>query len=216
MKKVVIGCLGVLLICGIAAAGIGYYVYRQARSTFAAFAELGQVPDIERALQVRGYTPPASGELTERQVEQLLEVQTRLRERIGAKFAEFQTRYKALAEKQAADIGDLPALLNAYRDLAAGWLDAKRGQVEALNTLSLSLEEYRWVREEVYRAVGVPYVDFDIGAIAEDIRRGVSSNDARGQLRGSLGPSGPASNQKLVERFKKQLEENAVLASFGL
>lgn len=216
MKKVVIGCLGVLLICGLAAAGVGYYVYRQARTAFSAFAELGQLPEIERALEVRGYTPPSSGEVSERQVEQLLEVQKRLRERIGARFAEFQTRYKSLAEKQEANIRDLPALLNAYRDLAAGWLDAKRAQVEALNDLEISLDEYRWIREQVYAAIGVAYVDLDIGAIVDDVRRGVSSNDERGKLRGSLEPSGPESTRKLVERFKKQLEDNVILAAFGL
>lgn len=217
MKKVAIGCLGVLVLCGIVAAGAAYYVYRQAKGAIATFAELGQIPDIERGLRVRGdFTPPVSGELTEKQLEQLLQVQTKVRERIGARFAEFQTRYKALSEKEKANVTDLPALIGAYRDIAAGWLDAKRGQVDALNEVGLSLEEYRWVREQVYQAVGIPFVDFDLGAIAEDIRKGASTPAERGQLRGSMGPAGPEFNQKLVERFKKQLEDNVALASFGL
>jgi hypothetical protein len=217
MKKVAIGCLGVLVVCGIVAAGAAYYVYRQAKGAIATFAELGQIPEIERGLRVRGdFTPPVSGELTEQQLEQLLQVQTKVRERIGARFAEFQTRYKALSEKESANLADLPALIGAYRDMAAGWLDAKRGQVDALNEVNLSLEEYRWIRDEVYRAIGIPYVDLDLGAIAEDIRTGTTTPGERGQLRGSMGPAGPESNRKLVERFKKQLEDNVALASFGL
>lgn len=216
MKKLVIGCLGVLVICGIAAAAIGYYVYRQVQPAFSALAELKAVPDIEGTLEVRGYTPPESGELTEQQIERLLEVQKRLRARIGAKMSEFEARYKALAEKEKTSVGDLPELLNAYRDLAAGWLEAKRAQVEALNDLDMSLEEYKWIREQAYKAAGLAYVDLDVAAIVEDIRSGVSSNDSRGQLRGSLEPTGPEVNRKLVERFKKLLEENLPLASFGL
>lgn len=217
MKKLAIGCLGVLLLCGLVAAGAAYYVYRQAKGAYETFAELGQIPEIESRLRVQGgFTPPATGELTEQQLEQLLRVQKRIRERIGARFAEFQTRYESLAEKQDAAVTDLPALIGAYRDMAAGWLDAKRSQVEALNEVGLSLDEYRWIRDQVYRAVGIPYVDFDLGAIAEDIRTGVSSPEERGQLRGSMGPAGPEINRKLVEGFKKQLEDNVVLASFGL
>jgi len=217
MKKVAIGCLGVLLLLGIVAAGAVYYVYRQAQSAFATFTELGEIPEIESRLQVRGgFTPPSSGELTERQVEQLLQVQTKVLERIGARFTEFQAKYKSLAEKQEAAVTDLPAIVAAYRDLAAGWLDAKRSQVDALNGLQLSLDEYRWIREQAYRSVGVPYVDLDPGAIAEDIRRGVSSPPERGGLRGALEPIGPETNRKLVERFKAQLEKNVALASFGL
>ena len=37
-----------------------------------------------------------------------------------------------------------------------------------------------------------------------------------GALRGSIGPTGPAANRKLVEPFRKQLESNLALASFGL
>jgi hypothetical protein len=162
------------------------------------------------------FTPPPAEELTERQVEQLLRVQTLVRERIGVRFADFEKKYKTLSEKETATVMDFPALIAAYRDLASGWLDAKRGQVAALNEVGLSLGEYRWIRDQAYRALGVPYVDLDIGAIAEDIRQGSTTPGERGQLRGSMGPAGPEANRKLVEPFKKQLEANLALASFGL
>ena len=46
--------------------------------------------------------------------------------------------------------------------------------MEALNTAQLSLEEYRWIREQAYRALGQAFVDLDIGKLVEDVKRGVS------------------------------------------
>jgi hypothetical protein len=216
MKKLAIGCLVVVVLAGMAAAGVGYYVYRSFQSTVAQFAELGQVPEIERDVRVRGpYVPPASAELTSNQIERLVRVQTLVRQRLGARFAELEKKYKVLSETDHPSVGDLPALIGAYRDMAAAWLDAKRSQVDALNEVGLSLEEYAWIRDQAYQALGIPYVDFDIGKIADDIRSGRSSVES-GQLRGSIGPSGPEVNRKLIESFKKQLENNVALASFGL
>lgn len=88
---------------------------------------------------------------------------------------EFEAKYKVLAQKDTATYVDAPAILRAYRDLSAAWLDAKRTQVEALNTAGLSLEEYRWIRDQAYRALGQPFVDLDIGRLVDEARRGVTS-----------------------------------------
>lgn len=216
MKKFAIGCGIVLLVVGLAGAGAAYYLYRQVSSTVTQFAELGQIPDLERNVRNRTpYTPPVSEELTESQIEKLVQVQAEVRRRIGERMKDFQAKYKTLAEKNDATIVDAPALMRAYRDLAATWLDAKRGQIEALNAAGLSLDEYRWIRDQAYRALGQPFVDLDIAKIVDEARRGISSETA-GQLRGAIGPAGPQSNRALIERFKKQLEENLALASFGL
>ena len=70
----------------------------------------------------------------------------------------------------------MPALLSAYRDMAHALIDAKRAQVEALNDVGLSLDEYRWIRSEAYRALGIPLVDVDI---AQDIRAYAKRRTAR-------------------------------------
>ncbi|HEY7500004.1 MAG TPA: hypothetical protein VH740_15900 [Vicinamibacterales bacterium] len=217
MKKLAIGCGIVILLCMIAGAGVGYYVYRKAQALYQQVAQFGQIPEIERGVRARGeYAPPASGELTKAQLERLIRVQTSVRQRLGQQFAAMEQKYKALAQKDNATIVDAPTLLAAYRDLAAAWLDAKRSQVDALNEAGLSLEEYRWIREQAYRALGVPYVDFDVSKLVDQIRSGASGSPEPGQLRGSFGPGGPESNRALIEPFKKQLEENLPLASFGL
>ena len=216
MKKLAIGCAVVLVLLGVVAAGVGYYVYRQASSMFAQLRELDRLPEIERGVRVQStYTPPASGELTVVQVERLVKVQETVRQRLGQRFTELEAKYKTLIDKKEATAADVPALLGAYRDMAAAWMEAKRSQVDALNTVDMSLAEYKWIREQTYRALGVPYMDFDVSRIIEHIRSG-RANIEPGQIGGSIGPSGPDSNRKIIEPYKKRLEENLPLASFGL
>ena len=215
MKKLLVGCGFALLLTGMAAAGIAYYLYQKVSTTVSQFAELGKISDLERDVRNRtSYTPPASEELTEAQLEKLVQVQTHVRQKLGEQIKAFEAKYRTLAEKKEATIADAPALLSAYRDLAATWLDAKRNQVEALNNANLSLEEYRWIRHQAYRALGQPFVDLDIPKIIDDAKRGVTSQ--AGELKGAIGPAGPEANRKLVEKFKKFLEDNIALASFGL
>lgn len=217
MKKLAIGCGLALLLTGIVGAGVAYYVFRQVSSAVTQFAELRQVQDIERGIRKRGpFTPPADAVLTERQIQQLVHVQQEVRQRLGEHMKAFEAKYRLLADKKEATLADAPALLQAYGDLAKTWIDAKRVQVEALNSADLSLEEYRWIRDQAYRALGQPFLDLDIGQLVEDARRGVSSSETIGQLKGAIGAAGPEANQKLIERVKKILEENLALASFGL
>jgi hypothetical protein len=83
MKKLAIGCAVLLLVGAVGAAGASYYTYRKVSSTFAGFAELGSLPQIERSVRnQRAYRPPAVGEPSAAQVERLLEVQGAVRNRI--------------------------------------------------------------------------------------------------------------------------------------
>ncbi len=218
MKKLAIGCLLIVVVCGIVGAGLTYYMYRQARALYTQVSQLGQVSEIERGIRAQGrFEAPASGELTKAQVDHLLSVQAHVRKQVGTRLAAMEQKYKALSEKREATIADAPALISAYSEFAAAWVEAKRSQVEALNQAGLSLEEYKWIREQAYRAAGVPFVDFDITRFAAQIQSGTPPTvDQPGQLRGSLGPTGPEANQKLTAPFKKQLEDNVALASFGL
>src|ERR671913_255741 len=142
MKKLAIGCGIVVLLVGVCAVGLTYYLYRQVSSTLSQYADLATVPDLERSVSNRApFTPPASEELTDSQIEKLVQVQTAVRQRLGAQIADFEAKYKALAEKEQATATDAPAILKAYADLAKMWMDAKRSQVQALNAAGLSLEE---------------------------------------------------------------------------
>jgi hypothetical protein len=216
MKKLAIGCGVVVLVLGVCAAGVAYYVYRQISSTVAQFAELAQVPDLERSVQNRApFTPPSSEELTDGQVEKLVVVQAEVRRRLGERIAAFEEKYRMLADKKEADVTDAPAVFQAYADLAKMWLDAKRGQIDALNAAGLSLEEYRWIRHQAYRAAGLAFVDLDLAKLVDDAKRGVATREP-GRISGAVAPDGPESNRARVEKVRKQLEQNLALASFGL
>jgi hypothetical protein len=217
MKKVALGCLVVLVLGCVGVGGVAFWAYRRVQQTVSQFSELAQVPDIERQVVVKDpFEPPASEELTSTQLERFLGVQAAIRERLGVRFAEFEKQYKVLSEKDKPTLADVPTLMAGYRDLALMWLDAKRSQVEALNAAKLSLDEYRWIRDQAYTALGIPYVDLDIGKIADDIRSGQTTGTNPGQVRGSIGPAGPEANRTLVEAHRKQLEANVAMASFGL
>jgi hypothetical protein len=215
MKKLAIGCGLALLVTGIAAAGVAYYVYRQVSNTVAQFAEFGKVADIERDVRKRvTFNPPSTEELTEAQLQKLVQVQAHIKQKLGEQAKMLEAKYKTLTDKKEATLADAPAILNAYRDLAKTWMDAKRSQVEALNLADLSLDEYRWIRHQAYRALGQPFLDLDLSKLMEDASRGIKSQAA--DLRGAIGPDGPEANRKLVEKFKKFLEDNIALASLGL
>ena len=217
MKKLAIGCGIVVLLFAVAGAGVAYYVYRQVSPMLTQFAEFAQVPEIERSVRNQTtFRPPATGQLTEAQVERLVRVQTSIRQRLGERFAEFEKQHKTLLEKQGgADAMDLPEVFAMYRGLAAAWMDAKRQQVEALNEASFSLEEYRWVRDRAYRAIGVPFMEIDVARIVQDMKQGVTDTDPT-VLRGAVGTDGKDPNTSLVQRFKKHLEDNLALAALGL
>ena len=216
MKKLAIGCGTVVLVLGVLVVGVGYYGFLKVRSTVTQFAELGKIPEIEREVHVKGpFRPPTSGELTASQVDRLMQVQQRIRDRLGENAAWFERTYKSLADKKETTAADLPALLSAYRDLAAMWLDAKRTQIAALNDVGLSLDEYRWIRSSAYQAIGAPYLDIDFARIAADAKAGAQTT-MPGSFEGAFRGAAPAANQKLVEKFKKQLENSLALASFGL
>ena len=157
---------------------------------FAQLQELDRVPEIERGVRTRSaYVPPASNEITTSQVEKLVKVQALVRQRLGQRFTELEVKYKALMDKKDATVVDLPALLGAYRDVAAAWMEAKRSQVDALNAVDLSLDEYKWIREQCYRALGAPYMDFDVAKIVEQIRGGATNmSNPPGQIRVRSGP----------------------------
>jgi hypothetical protein len=217
MKKLAIGCLVIVVVAGAAIAGITYYGYMKVRSTVAQLAELGKIGEIEKGVRVKTpFVPPASGELTKTQVSQLIQIQDFVHDRLGQNVAKFQSNYQSLAQKKDATVVDLPQLLSAYRDLAATWLDAKHAQVDALNTAGISLEEYRWIRQQAYHALDVPFFDIDFTKLADQVSNAASKQTAELPVTGPSGTPVSAASKALVEPFRKKLEDYIPLAAFGL
>jgi hypothetical protein len=215
MKKLAMGCAVLLVVAIIGASAVSYIAYHKVSSTFAGFAELGSLPDLERSVRKQGpYTPPASGEPSPAQIQRLMEVQQAVRTRLGARAEEIERRYHTLLAKDSATVVDAPEIISAYRDLAAAYMDAKRAQVDALNRAGFSMEEYRWTRSRAYAALGVPLMDLDVARIIEDVKEG--RQPAAPAYRMTVDTTGSPAAKKLVEPHRKVLEANAGLAFFGL
>jgi hypothetical protein len=215
MKKLAIGCAVLLAIGFLGAVGASYFAYHKVTSAFAGFAELGTLPEIERSVRKQGpYTAPPGGEPSPGQIDRLLGVQQAVRARLGARAEEIERRYRKLLAKDSATVVDAPEIISAYRDLAGAYMDAKRAQVEALNSAGFSLEEYRWTRSQVYAALGVPLMDLDVARMIADVKEGRQPEAPAYRM--TVGPTGSPAVQKLVEPHRKVLEANTGLAFFGL
>jgi hypothetical protein len=215
MKKLAIGCVVLIAVVAIGGTIGSYMIYRKVSSTVSGFAELATIPEIERSVTNRTpFRAPASGELSPAQLDRYLTVQRRIRTHLGARVNEFERRYRTLQAKDSATVTDAPALISAYRDLATGYVEAKRVQVDALNEAGLSLDEYRWVRRQAYTALGMPMMDMDVAQLVQQVQSG--GTPARPVTTTPLGLSGTPATLKLVEPHRKVLEANAGLAFFGL
>ena len=215
MKKLAIGCLVVVLVVGVAVIGIGYYGYLKVKDTVSQLAELQKVPEIERGIRVKTpFTVPASGELTAAQVDRFMTVSTRARAPgpghggVRAQLQDARGQEGLHGRRHARPAGGLSRHGDrvAHREARTG-RRPERGRPW--------LEEYRWIRSEAYRALGVPFVDVDFARIAEQAQSGKQPS-APMMVGGAFTGPGPDANMKLVERHRKQLEDYVPLASFGL
>ena len=211
--KAVLGCLAVVVLLGAGAAAAGYAGYRKVRSGIDRFAELRSVPELERSVRNQStFTPPSSGELTRGQVERLLEVQRAVRVRLGDRVGELERKYRTYLERKEHTAAELPALVSAYGDLAAAYVDGKRAQVAALDQVGFSVAEYRWVREKAYAALDLRLVDIDIVRLLDEERSGPT----RLELAPPADSSGLRANIEMVAPHRKAIEDYLGLAFLGL
>lgn len=219
MKKLAIGC-GIVLVVALVALGVGvYWVAHKAQTVIAGLSELKNIPDLDK--QVRNttvFSPPASGELSAEQVSRYVAVREQIRQQLGARAKELDAQYKALSErmdKHQNTALDIPQMIEAYKDLAGLYILGKRAQVEALNDKNLSLSEYRWIQQQSYAALGMPFVDMDISKMIEEAQSGRPSTHGEHMAR-ELAPGASDRNKSLVEPHRKLLEDSASLSFLGL
>jgi hypothetical protein len=215
MKKFAIGCLIVLAVCLVAAAGIGYWAYSRFVQPVAQFAtNMQQVTALEKQVtNTSPFTAPETGELTEPMVTRFVRVQQQMQVKLGARMDALKATYDKLDQNLKAEKRDasFTEVMGAVRDLATLLVDTKKAQVEALNQSGFSVREYEWVRSRVYAAVGIAAAGFDLKKLAEEARAGnVKSLPAPQPL-----PDVPEKNKALVAPYEKQLKDWAPFAFFG-
>ena len=213
MKKVILGCLGVLVVATIGAGIAGYlFVYKPAKSYVQGFTQLQELPKLNASITNKApFTPPESGALNDELVARFMAAQQTLHETLGARVEALDAKYKVLREANS----DQPSIsegLGALKDLGGLILDAKRAQVEALNRHDFSLAEYDWVRRRVYAASGIP-MSLDIEHMIKQAQQGSATD---GSFAEEI--AGPVSDidKQLVAPHLEKLRERAGLAFFGL
>lgn len=222
MKKVLFGCLIVLVIALIGFGAAGYYAYRWAQPMIQNAGDY-----VERARQMARlgdrvqnrapYVPPASAELTVSQVDRFLAVQTRVRDELSARWTEIETKSAEIREKTQNNQRELTfaEFTSVLSDISNIYMEARRAQVDALNGQKFSDGEYTWVRNRVYEAAGMEVASgIDLSQIEALARDSAMKSNVR--LPDFKKPNVPEANRKLVRPHLEKLKEWIPLAALGL
>jgi hypothetical protein len=221
VKKLLVGCLVILVLGGVLFGVGAYYLYRaaspviqNARNVLDGFSQLGELEkDVKNQ---SSFAAPQSGELAQEQVDRFVRVQEHVRAALGQRFEEIEAKYEYL--KANSDSSKQPSFgdfIGSLREMAGVVVDARRAQVAALNQQNFSSAEYAWVKSRVYQAAGVELsgaIDFE--KMAEAARRGTGIDGIR--VPDAPATAVPAKNRELVKPHMKRMDEWLPLAFFGL
>ena len=231
MKKVLAGCLIVLVIALIGFGVAGYYAFRWAQpmiqSTGDYLERARQMARLGDRIQNRApYVPPPSGELTASQVDRFVAVQARVREELGARWTEIETKSAEIREKTQNNSASADGLrrdrgltfaefTSVLSDISNIYMEARRAQVDALNVQKFSDAEYTWVRNRVYEAAGMEVASgIDLSKIEALARESAMKNNVK--LPEIKKPDVPPANIKLIKPHLEKLKGSLPIAILGL
>lgn len=222
MKKILGGCLIVIVIAILAFGVASFYAYRFARPMIDdASNYLDKAREVVRMgddVKIKtGFTPPANGELTSAQVERFIAVQTRVRSELDSKWSVIEKEAASIRAKADGASKDwtLSEFNSVFSGLANIYLDGRKAQVEALNIQRFSEGEYDWVRRRVYEAAGVEMAgSLDLSKI-EDLARDSASKNGVTLPAVDL-PKVPEKNIALVKPHAAKVREWIPMAVLGL
>jgi hypothetical protein len=222
VKKILAGCLIVVVIAAIGFGVAAFYAYRFVKPAITnASSYMDKAREVSRLgedLKIKTpYTPPANGELTNQQVERFIAVQSRVRSDLGGKWDQIEKKSAEVKAKAQSDKGKdmtLTEFTSVFSDVANIWLEGRRSQVFAMNTQRFSETEYDWVRARVYEAAGVDLVDeIDLSKI-EAFAKSNGATDA--DIPKVDLAKVPENNLKLVKPYAAKVREWMPMAMLGL
>jgi hypothetical protein len=216
-KKLTLGCLGLGLLVLILG---GYFIYTLLVKPVA--GGISTLRDIhganERIVNRAPYQPPATGEMTAAQVERFVSVQTAIRQGLQEKFSEFQNKYEEIGDDWERRDPTIREFTNVMGDALKLYAVAKRLQVNALNREGFSLEEYHFVRQSFYHALGVELLNYNLDLIAKAASEGKFDfgteelEDEHTYYRVEV----PPKNRELAAPYAESADEWIVFAWWGL
>ena len=222
MKKILTGCLIVLVVAIIGFSVAGFYAYRWAQPLIQSTGDyLDRARDMarlaDRIQNKAPFIPPESGELTKTQVERFIAVQTRVRDELGARWTEIETKSAQIREKTAENHRELSfaEVASVFSDLTGIYLEARQQQVNALNIHKFSDGEYAWVRRRVYEAAGIELAGgIDLSKLESAMREGTQRPNLT--LPDMPKPQVPPANLALVKPHLAKVKEWVPMAVLGL
>lgn len=223
MRSLFSGCLLFLVVVGIAVGGLLYVGYRNVRPYVEGVSDLvAQVRTLEAlgdAVANRTpFTPPASGELTAGQLTRFLAVQGEVQARTGARWAAMTDRLMVW-DRDGQPAPSSGSGVNPDADLLLSQLgqllyDTRVTQVAALNAQQFSLDEYAWVRRQVYAAAGLQVADrLEWTQMLDAIRRRAESTGITEPE--AIGAVVPDVNRQLVSPHLETLKGGLPYAMLG-
>jgi hypothetical protein len=181
MNKVVVGILAVVLLIFIGGAAVGWVVVVkplwQAGSEFVgASKQLMELAELEQQVRNQSdFDRPQADRLSPAHVERFVAVQAAIERSLGDELEPLNARFAALNRTMDGDDGEptVSEVFAAFGDLAGVLITAKRAQVEALNAVDMSLDEYRYLRVHGFIAAGIaqdmPLWSLEEGSYADNL-----------------------------------------------
>lgn len=156
MKKVLVGCLLILVFGMFATCAGGYFFVWRPISGFV--AEGNSFMNFEaRLVNQAAYNGPEDYKLSPEQVERFVAVNRA----VSASLGENVDALRQVLDQRTQDVQEIREILSAFGELKRilGIAVAARDvQVDALNTANMSVHEYRWIRDRFLSALA-PGVD---------------------------------------------------------
>jgi hypothetical protein len=210
MKKWLVGCLitGFLLL--VVGCGAAYWFIWRPLS--AAGGDLmGQVDDLKKIGEAEqavknqsAFTAPADGGLSQVQVDSFVSVQQTISDKMGPDFAVLEEKYKKIGEQDSNSADpNIKDVMGAYADMTSLMAKAKEAQVTGLNAKNMSMEEYRWIRDQVSAAL--PYLAMDVPAPKPDTNAPAESTStqkggaAEAVVQGAMDKAKDAATEAVLE-----------------
>lgn len=217
-KKIALGCLGVGLLLLIGGGLLTYnYVYKPVMGSVSSLQEIHETN--ERIDNQSTYEAPADNEMTEEQVERFVAVQRQIQSGVENRLNEFQQEYEELNQELENREPTLTEIMNAYGDIVDLYSDAKQIQVNALNEYNFSLQEYRYIQQSFYNALGMELFSYNIDQIAEAASEGNFTNmnlEEFEKQQAEMEQQVPEINRELVSQYADSAENWLVFSWWGL
>ncbi len=205
MQKFLIGCLVVIAVAVVAGGTAGYFLVL--KPMWGAATEMSQFVTSYQALneeieRSESFDPPADGNLDQARFQRFLVAQREMRSTMAGELTALEGKWKDIQAEieEKGRNANFIEIAGAYRDLAGLLIDAKQAQVQALNRYQFSLEEYIWVRNQTFRALGEQVAVTAIGDQGQSAMTRQVSDEV----------------MAMVTPHREELMEGYVMAWFGL